>query len=349
LKRRRQKRPYKSRRIAVRVEPVRGYAGRAGLGASVAMAIAGVFVGAFCVYLGGQGAKVNAARFPIQAQTISGGALTGPAAAFAERARYVRQLIGATDNSYAVGAERRLKPPVLIEDKPKIIIIFDDMGIDKSAFDAVMDLPGPVTVSFLPYAKGVQSLADRARERGDAVLLHLPMQPRGSADPGPYSLHSDMSGTELLTALAWNLDRFEGYIGVNNHMGSAFTADAAGMKTVLSILKEQGLFFLDSLTTSKSVVTKTGRDMGATVFSRDVFLDPDLDRETVFKQLDLVERIARETGYAVAICHPRANTIDILGPWLTSAPARGFELATVKTLAEVDAKLREKDRAKPAG
>ena len=313
------------------------------------MAFAGIAVGAFCVYLGGQGAKVNAARFPMEAQTIPGGALTGPAAAFAERARYVRQLIVANGADYPAGAEARLKAPVLIKDKPKIIIIFDDMGIDKAAFDAVMDLPGPVTVSFLPYAKNVQPLADRARARGDAVMLHLPMEPRGSADPGPYSLRSDMTGTELLTALSWNLNSFEGYVGVNNHMGSAFTADDAGMKTVLSILKKERLFFLDSLTTSQSVVTKTGRGMGATVFSRDVFLDPDLDRETVFKQLDLVERIARETGYAVAICHPRADTIAVLGPWLTSAPARGFELATVRTLAEVDAKLREKDTAKPAG
>ena len=223
------------------------------------------------------------------------------------------------------------------------------MGPDKIAFENVMALPGPVTFSFLPYADKVQPLVDRARARGDAVMLHMPMQPVGNADPGPYSLKPGMSGTELLTAITWNLNRFDGYTGVNNHMGSAFTADAAGMKTVLSVLKKEGLFFLDSLTTSKSVVTKTGRKVGATVFTRDVFLDPDLDRKTIYKQLALVEQIARETGYAVAICHPRADTIDILGPWLTSAPARGFELATVQTLAQIDEHLRTNNQLKPAG
>ena len=189
-------------------------------------------------------------------------------------------------------------------------------------------------------------MAMRARARGDSVLLHLPMEPLGPQDPGPMSLSRDMGGVALIDTLNWNLQRFKGYIGVNNHMGSAFTQDLAGMKTVLSVLKSHGLFFLDSRTTADSMAVKAGRQIDAQVFSRDVFLDPDLDRETVYKQLQLVEKIARKTGYAVAICHPRANTIDVIGPWLTSAPARGFTLATVESLVELDAQLRAKDRIK---
>ena len=322
----------------------------AGLFASIAMAFAGVFVGAFCVYLGGQGAQVSAQRFDQSAAPkLRRATLSGPAAAFEQRARYVEQIIEETlSPAVRAGSEQRLRPPVMIKDKPRIIIVFDDMGLDKKAFERVMALPGPVTMAFLPYADDVQTMADRARKRGDAVMLHLPMQPIGKQDPGPVSLNVNMSGVELLTAIAHNLSQFHGYIGVNNHMGSAFTADPAGMKTLLSILKNRGFFFLDSLTTASSVAVQTGREINTTVFSRDVFLDPDLDRATVFKQLAVVERIARETGYAVAICHPRADTIDVIGPWLTTAPARGFELATVQTLLDVENALRSKDRAKPA-
>ncbi len=328
--------------------PVKEHAGRAGLLASLAMAVSGVVVGAFCVYLGGQGATVRAERSMASAPALREAAMPGPAAAFAKRARYVDALVvgGADDGA---GSEQRFEPPRLIRDRPKIIVIFDDMGPDKDAFDAVMRLPGPLTFSFLPYAPAVQPLVDRARARGDAIMLHLPMDPTGAQDPGPNSLSVDMPGTALLTALNWHLSRFDGYIGVNNHMGSAFTADIAGMKTVLSVLREEGLFFLDSLTTPESVAADAGVAVDVPVFRRDVFLDPDRSSETVVKQLALVERIARETGYAVAICHPRPETIAAIGPWLTSAPARGFDLATVSTLVAVNEKLRARDRAKPAG
>lgn len=56
----------------------------------------------------------------------------------------------------------------------------------------------------------------------------------------------------------------------------------------------------------------------------------------VKSQLALVERIARETGYAVAIGHPRKETLEVLGPWLTSAPARGFDLVPASALLTID-------------
>ncbi len=324
----------------------------AGFFAGVAMAVAGVMVGAFGVYLGGQGAQVDAARFGLEKPALREGApLSGPAAAYAARARYVSALSGderlkPLEEPKKGKAEAPVPPAVQKAEQPKIIIVFDDMGPDKKAFETIMGLPGPVTLSFLPYAEGLDAMAMRARARGDSVLLHLPMEPIGPQDPGPMSLQRNMSGTALLDTLNWNLNRFSGYIGVNNHMGSAFTQDLAAMKTVLSVLKQQGLFFLDSRTIAKSTAVKAGREIDAQVFSRDVFLDPDLDRETVYKQLQLVEKIAVKTGYAVAICHPRKDTIDVIGPWLTSAPARGFTLATVESLVELDEALRAKDQIK---
>ena len=332
----------------------RAVAGRAGFVASVAMALAGVLTGALSVYVGQQGASVRAERARLADLPLRETPLTLANAAFDARARIVGELMdaAATDEhrvttalKTAARSEFRFAAPVMKSDLPKIIIIFDDMGPDKGAYETVAALPGPLTLSFLPYADGLQSLVDRASARGDAVMLHLPMAPVGAADPGPQHLSREMTGASLLSTLKWNLDRFEGYVGVNNHMGSSFTQDAAAMKTVLSVLKQRGLFFLDSLTTPESQATAAGRAIGATVYRRDVFLDPDLDRETVFKQLELVERIARETGYAVAICHPRPETIAALGPWLTSAPARGFELATIETLVQLERVLHEKDRA----
>ncbi|MCB2114678.1 MAG: divergent polysaccharide deacetylase family protein [Parvularculaceae bacterium] len=235
----------------------------------------------------------------------------------------------------ALGSSERLQPPApkdAAAGRPKLIIIFDDMGPNREAFRTVMNMPGPVTLSFLPYADGLQPLVDEAKRRGDEVLLHLPMEPRGTADPGPHSLRSDMRPEALFETLMWNLDRFEGYAGVNNHMGSRFTRDGQAMKRVLAALDQRGLFFVDSLTTGGSTGSSAGAAVGAEVFVRDVFLDAEPGRDAIQRQFALAEAIAVKTGYAIVICHPHAETLDMIGPWLTTAPARGFELATVASL-----------------
>lgn len=253
-------------------------------------------------------------------------------------------IVGATGNRSAliaslaaVGPPERLQFSAIpaIQNhvrSPKLILIFDDMGLDRSAFDAILKLPGPVTFSFLPYARSVQSMADEANGRGDDILLHLPMEPTGSADPGPHSLKTDMSTSELFEALSWNLGQFDGYIGVNNHMGSKFTREEQLMKRVLSFVDGRGKFFVDSLTTGASAAIKAGQAVGAEVYVRDVFLDSEPGEASIKRQLDLAERIAEKTGYAIVICHPRRETLSVIGPWLTTAPARGFELATLSSL-----------------
>lgn len=307
----------------VAAEIVSDRSGAAGHIATAVMAGFGIILGASTSYLGGAGQQAAASAETPRVMLREGGKSAAPPTARAD----------IVDHILSGGAPERFAPPALPPGPPRIIIIFDDMGLDRAAFEAVMRLPGPLTLSFLPYGKDVQSMADRARLRGDTVLLHLPMEPAGREDPGPHALKAGMPAIALLSELEWNLDRFRGFVGVNNHMGSKFTQDEAAMKTVLSVLDARGLFFLDSLTTSESIARKAGEAVGAEIFSRDVFLDPEAGKETVIEQLRLVERIAVETGFAVAICHPRPDTLEVIGPWLTSAPARGFQLDTVASLA----------------
>jgi len=309
-------------------------AGNAGLIAICLIAFAGIGVGAVSAYIGEHGSAARALRLEAINVALRDEPLSN--AANSARDEIVRRVMAGEPTK--MSALERFAPPAFtpLPGKPKIIIIFDDMGVNKRAFNRVMNLPGPLTHSFLPYAKDVAQLAARADAKGDAIMLHLPMQPKGGADPGPHALRMGMTGASFLRALDWNLTRFDGYVGVNNHMGSLLTQDEAAMKTTLSILKHNGVFFLDSLTTGSSVAREAGAIVGAQVFARDVFLDADSGKGPVIKQLALVEEIAVKTGYAVAIAHPRKETLDVIGPWLTSAPARGFELATVTALVEME-------------
>jgi polysaccharide deacetylase 2 family uncharacterized protein YibQ len=318
----------------------------AGIVASVAIALTGVLIGAVSSYVGELGAVASAAKISALNVPLRDDRLFDMA--YHARAKIVRRVLASADHT--THELERLTPPPMTSpitpsgQKPKIIIIFDDMGIDKHAYENTVALPGPLTLSFLPYANDVDQLAAAARKAGRTIMLHLPMEPEGEADPGPSALTTKMTGVAFLDALMWNLERFDGYVAVNNHMGSKLTADEAAMKTVLAYLKQEGVFFLDSVTTGDTKVRSAAARVGVDVFSRDVFIDAEVgDKTAIRKQLRLVERIARHTGYAVAIAHPRKETLEVLGPWLTSAPERGFELAPVTAL--VDIRRQEKYQA----
>ncbi len=310
-----------------------GRAGNAGMIATFAIALAGVVIGAVAAYVSEYGAAARASKTAAMTAALRENA--GTARLWRERDVIVERVLAGENLE-------RLPPPapLIAPMRPKIIIIFDDMGLDRRALERISRLPGPVTLSFLPYARNVDKRAEAARARGVETMLHLPMEPAGDEDPGPHALRSDMTGARFIKELEWNLGRMTGFVGVNNHMGSKLTADEAAMKTLLAYLAQEGLFFIDSVTTGDTVARQAGAMVGATVFSRDVFLDAEAETAAEIKnRLRLVERIARETGFAVAICHPYEETLDIIGPWLTSAPYRGFDLVAASALIDIERRL----------
>ncbi len=162
--------------------------------------------------------------------------------------------------------------------RPLIAVVLDDVGVARSHAELAIDLPGVITLSFMTYADGVADMAARARAKGHELMLHVPMEPLGhQIDAGPHALTVGASETELLKRLAWGLDRFPGYIGINNHMGSRFTQDERGMGVVLAELKRRNLLFLDSRTIGNTVGDKLATRMGVAHVMRDVFLDNEMD------------------------------------------------------------------------
>lgn len=213
------------------------------------------------------------------------------------------------------------------EGRPMIAIVLDDLGIDKRRSRRAIELPAPVTLAFLPYASELDEQTALARQRGHELLVHVPMQPHGhDSDPGPNVLDIGLGADELRGRIAWSLKQFDGYVGVNNHMGSRFTESADGMRLVAEAMLDRGLLFLDSLTSGKSVGEREARAVGVPTTSRDVFLDNTDTAAEVELRLAQTERVARETGSAIAIGHPRDATLNVLDAWIPKARAAGFVL-----------------------
>lgn len=216
---------------------------------------------------------------------------------------------------------------------PMIAIVIDDMGLDRKRSARVVGLPAPLTLAWLPYANDLPRQTGKARAAGHELMVHIPMEPLSNEiDPGPDAMKVGIGNAELLRRLDHGLKQFDGYIGVNNHMGSRFTGDAAGMRVILAELQRRGLMFLDSRTTSHSVASGIARGMHLPSLGRDVFLDDDMSPAAVRASLAKVESVARRQGYAIAIGHPHDATVDALVEWLPAVAARGFALVPVSTI-----------------
>ena len=226
--------------------------------------------------------------------------------------------------------------PVPGSQKPVIAICIDDLGGDIAGTDKAMALPKEVALSFLPFADPTPFLAEAAGRRGHLVLAHVPMQALGGQDPGPMALKSGMAADEIARRLGWNLARVPGLSGINNHEGSAFTADSAGLEPVMATLRARHLFFLDSRTGPDSQAVTAARGAGVMTGGRDVFLDDDLSPAAVIRQLEILAAKARRDGVAIAIGHPHDVTLKLLAAWL--AEGHGVTLVTL------DEAMRLKDR-----
>jgi polysaccharide deacetylase 2 family uncharacterized protein YibQ len=217
---------------------------------------------------------------------------------------------------------------------PRLAIVIDDLGLDAAATRKIADLPPPLTMAFLPYARDLPSQTLNARLKGHELLVHLPMEPSHNNDPGRNALLTGLPQAELMERLKWNLSRFSGYVGVNNHMGSRFTADADAMAPVISELKARGLLFLDSRTTNATVGDQMATAAGVPHVARNIFLDNEKEVSAIRQQLLAAENVARKSGAAVAIGHPYKETLAALKAYIPEAKARGIVFAPVSALAK---------------
>ncbi len=222
------------------------------------------------------------------------------------------------------------------EGNAKVVLVIDDLGIVKGATREMIDMDVPLTLSFLPYASGIAKQVDDAYSKGHDILVHIPMEPKGKADPGPHALLSSTSGRVQLENIDYNLSQFSNFIGVNNHMGSQFTEDAEAVDRLLGVIKDKGLLVLDSKTTPNSQLENRAREKGIPVTNRDVFLDNERDHDYILGQLTKLEHMAKSNGTALAIGHPYSQTISALKQWIPTLKEKGI------TIVPISQTVREK-------
>jgi polysaccharide deacetylase 2 family uncharacterized protein YibQ len=247
---------------------------------------------------------------PAAAQIAFGGAAPPPP--LTDRPRWLRN---------AIPAPRR-------DGRPAITLVVDDMGVIHPGTARVMALPGPLTLAWFPFARGLPAQIAEANGRGHEAVMHMPMQAHSNsiAWTGPDPLRVDLSPEENLHRLKVALDAVPDTVGLNNHMGSVASLDPSLMAMVADECKRRGMLVLDSVTVPHSQVYPQAVLAGVPAAARDVFVDPVANADVIRAQLAQIETIARVYGHAIAIGHPWPLTIEALEAWVPTLESRGFAL-----------------------
>jgi polysaccharide deacetylase 2 family uncharacterized protein YibQ len=235
-----------------------------------------------------------------------------------------------------------IKPtiPEKIEKKVKkvgeVAIIIDDVGWNLSIIKEIEKINKPLTLSILPKAPYSKKILDELKDKNYELILHLPLEPSPPSqclDKGLIKV--DMNEEEIREVFEDDVKEFLPYVkGINNHMGSLYTINEEKMRILLENIKEKNLFFVDSLTNSKSCGYKIAKELGIKTGKRDVFLDISNDPENINKKIDELLKIAKEKGSAIAIGHAKKETIKVLKERISDFDENGIKIVPVSKLLE---------------
>ena len=216
-----------------------------------------------------------------------------------------------------------------------ILLVMDDLGESREAAQSLLRLPVPVVFAIWPHARHARETAEAAHAAGREVFIHLPMQPQGyprvQPGPGAVTLHTDLDGVRRIVRDA--RQRVPHAAGINNHMGSRLTIDAAAMEKLCIALADTGLVILDSVTHPGSLLYSAARAKGLPAMRRQIFLDHQGGKAQALRQLEKAQALARAGGMVVVIGHPHPETLSALAQWAAQRENAALAL-TVRQMGE---------------
>lgn len=218
--------------------------------------------------------------------------------------------------------------PFRANGKPTVALVVGGLGLNAVTTRAAIErLPPEVTLSFVPYADGLQRWIDLARSYGHEVILELPMEPTGypDNDPGPYTLLASSSADDVSVKLDWLLSRAVGYFGVGNYLGDRFVTSDGATNALMVQLRQRGLALLDDGTLER----KSGAFARATA---DRIVDEDQSPAAILRQLHALEVQAKTDGSAFGSAFSYPVTVETAARWVAGLDQRGIQLAPASAM-----------------
>jgi polysaccharide deacetylase 2 family uncharacterized protein YibQ len=214
--------------------------------------------------------------------------------------------------------------------KPRVALIVGGLGLNAVTTRAAIErLPAEVTLSFVPYADGLQGWIDLARAQGHEVMIEIPMEPSGypNNDPGPQTLLASATPDDITARMTWLLGRATGYFAVTNYLGDRFVTSDNGMAAFLGFLRQHGVAFVDD----GSARRRPGAWARA---SADSIIDETQTPAAIVGRLNALEARAKATGAALGTGFSYPVTVEAAARWTAGLEARGLQLAPASAMTQ---------------
>lgn len=229
------------------------------------------------------------------------------------------------------------KPKTKITGPPRIAFIIDDIGAYDIGPLEMKRLEIPITASVLPDSWRVHEVVRWLKEYHLKVMIHLPMQPTNSNGKryDPKKVVTISSTDQQIRALIQRAKQVVPIAeGLNNHEGSLVTSNRQLMTRILKIVKEEGLFFVDSRTIGGTVAYEVARELNIKAAHKDVFLDHIPTYSHTIAQIRKLVDFALQKGKAIAIGHPLESTLRAIHDSIDYIKKKGVKIVYVKELLE---------------
>lgn len=196
---------------------------------------------------------------------------------------------------------------ILQDSKPKIVIIIDDVLNIKQLND-IKSIDLKITPSIFPNNNNDMI---NAVNNLDFFMIHLPLEAKRYTDELDTIKIGDSIDRmrEKIQSIKSSMPNVK-YI--NNHTGSKFTANKESVETLLSVLDDNKIKFVDSRTTPDTKLNEIAKEQNRLILHRDIFIDNNLDANALNKQIKEGIKIAKKRGYAILIAHPHKETLQAL-------------------------------------
>ena len=201
-------------------------------------------------------------------------------------------------------------PNSSVKGRAKLVLIIDDVATFEHA-SMVKSIGLKITPSIFPATKTHPDTPNIARTF-EFYMIHLPMQAKHFDSPEIGTLTINESFESILEKIKKIRRDFPRAKYTNNHTGSRFTSDYDAMDKAYRALIEQGFIFVDSKTIAQTAVARAAKKYNQPYISRDIFLDDDPSASAVRRELVAAVNLAKKRGYAIAIGHPKKNTIAVI-------------------------------------
>jgi len=212
-----------------------------------------------------------------------------------------------TKNSKRVSKNKKV---ITHKGAPRLAIIIDDVSF-LNQVKLIKKIPYKINPSFFPPSKRHPDTIGFSKQFKFS-MIHIPLEALNYPHSESQTLLVSDSFNTIKNRVIQIKKEFPWIKYYNNHTGSKFTSNLSAMRKLLKVMKNQKLHFVDSRTTADTKAGIVSKELGVKLLSRDIFLDNSIQKSDIISQLKKAVKIAKKTGYAIAIGHPHSNTLNVL-------------------------------------